>query len=42
MESIESKVEGGMKGHDNEVIRKWEHIVNEMAKSEVRKNDCLW
>ena len=37
LESIKSKLEGSMKGHDlvNEVLREWENIVNRMAKSEV-------
>ena len=36
-ESIKCKIEGGLKGHDlvNEVLFKWESIVNEVAKREV-------
>ena len=37
LESVKSKLEGSMKGHDlvSEVLREWENIVNRVAKSEV-------
>ena len=37
LESVKSKLEGGMKGYDlvNEVLMEWENIVNRVAKSEV-------
>ena len=33
LESVKSKLEGGIKGHDlmNEVLREWENIVNSVA-----------
>ena len=35
------KVDRGMKGQVNEVLREWESIVKRVAKSEVG-DDCLW
>ena len=43
-ESVNSKLEGGMKGYDlvNEIVMEWKNVVNRVAKSEVGEKiiDC--